>query len=92
MKIFKMPIMALTLVAFAAGSVWAAEAKPQTICPVLGNKINQQTYADYKGKRVLWEGSLPYVTIDHQRDIAPDEERIEAVAETANAGAPMRGR
>ena len=23
--------------------------------------------ADYKGKRVLWEGSLPYVTIDHQK-------------------------
>lgn len=23
--------------------------------------------ADYKGRRVLWEGSLPYVTIDHQR-------------------------
>jgi Cu2+-containing amine oxidase len=26
--------------------------------------------ADYKGRRVLWEGSLPYVTIDHQRSIA----------------------
>ena len=24
--------------------------------------------ADYKGKRVLWEGSLPYVTVDHQRE------------------------
>ena len=24
--------------------------------------------ADYKGHRVLWEGSLPYVTIDHQRE------------------------
>jgi hypothetical protein len=23
--------------------------------------------ADYKGRRVLWEGSMPYVTIDHQR-------------------------
>jgi len=23
--------------------------------------------ADYNGRRVLWEGSLPYVTIDHQR-------------------------
>lgn len=23
--------------------------------------------ADYKGQRVLWEGSLPYVTIDHQK-------------------------
>ena len=24
--------------------------------------------ADYKGHRVLWEGSLPYVTVDHQRE------------------------
>ena len=24
--------------------------------------------ADFKGRRVLWEGSLPYVTIDHQRE------------------------
>ena len=24
--------------------------------------------ADFKGRRVLWEGSLPYVTVDHQRD------------------------
>ena len=23
--------------------------------------------ADYKGRRVMWEGSMPYVTIDHQR-------------------------
>ncbi|MEZ4362087.1 MAG: hypothetical protein R3B48_18005 [Kofleriaceae bacterium] len=23
--------------------------------------------ADYRGRRVLWEGSMPYVTIDHQR-------------------------
>jgi len=23
--------------------------------------------ADYKGRRVLWEGSLPYVTVDHQQ-------------------------
>ena len=24
--------------------------------------------ADYRGRRVLWEGSLPYVTIDHQHE------------------------
>ena len=24
--------------------------------------------ADYKGRRVLWEGSLPYITVDHQRE------------------------
>jgi Cu2+-containing amine oxidase len=24
--------------------------------------------ADYRGRRVLWEGSLPYVTVDHQHE------------------------
>lgn len=29
---------------------------------------------DFRGRRVLWEGSLPYVTIDHQRhDMSPDD-------------------
>jgi hypothetical protein len=33
--------------------------------------------ADYRGKRVLWEGSLPYVTIDHQRgDISEQSESL----------------
>lgn len=31
--------------------------------------------ADYRGRRVLWEGSLPYVTIDHQQaDVSLDED------------------
>jgi hypothetical protein len=31
--------------------------------------------ASYQGKRVLWEGSLPYVTVDHQRqDLALAED------------------
>ena len=35
--------------------------------------------ADFKGRRVLWEGSLPYVTIDHQRqELTPDAERTES--------------
>jgi hypothetical protein len=33
--------------------------------------------ADYKGSRVLWEGSLPYVTIDHQRQDVSLEEGTE---------------
>ncbi len=60
MKIFKTLIIALTLAAFAAGSVWAAEPKaategePQTTCPVLGGNVNKQVYADYKGKRIYF--------------------------------------
>ncbi len=26
--------------------------KPQTICPVMGNKINKNLYVDYNGKRI----------------------------------------
>ncbi|MBT8494329.1 MAG: hypothetical protein KJO07_14840 [Deltaproteobacteria bacterium] len=34
---------------------------------------------DYKGSRVVWEASLPYVTIDHQRqDVDLDDESTEA--------------
>jgi YHS domain-containing protein len=58
-KIFKTFIIALTLAAFAAGGVWAAEpkaaeGKPQTTCPVLAGNINKQVYADYKGKRIYF--------------------------------------
>jgi len=35
--------------------------------------------ADYEGKRVLWEGSLSYVTVDHQREtLEVDAESTEA--------------
>lgn len=59
-------ILVLTLIAFAAGSLWAtdaraaAEVKPapqattQAKCPVLGGDINKQVYADYKGKRIYF--------------------------------------
>lgn len=30
--------------------------------------------ASYKGRRVLWEGSLPYVTVDHQQQILSVED------------------
>ena len=35
--------------------------------------------ADFKGKRVVWEASLPYVTIDHQRqNLSVDEDGTES--------------
>jgi hypothetical protein len=37
--------------------------------------------ADYRGRRVLWEGSLPYVTVDHQRDTL-DLEDVDGGTET----------
>lgn len=66
MKTVKALILALTLTAFAAGSLWAtdaraaAEVKPapqaatQTKCPVRGGDIDKQVYVDYKGKRIYF--------------------------------------
>jgi len=65
-KNIKTLILALTLTAFAAGSLWATdpkappEAKPapqataQTKCPVLAGDINREIYVDYKGKRIYF--------------------------------------
>ena len=54
MKKIKAVILALALTAFAAGSLWAADPKPQTTCPVLAGNIDKSVYADYKGKRIYF--------------------------------------
>ena len=54
MQTFKTLFLALLLTAFAAGSLWAAEAKPQTTCPVLGGNIDKNVFADYQGKRIYF--------------------------------------
>ncbi|MGB8992697.1 MAG: YHS domain-containing protein [Desulfobaccales bacterium] len=60
MKTFKVLILALTLAAFAAGSLWAADPKPapqgktQTVCPVLAGNIDRNIYVDYQGKRIYF--------------------------------------
>jgi YHS domain-containing protein len=47
-------LLALTLTAFAAGSLWAADAQPQTLCPVLGGNIDKNVYIDYQGQRIYF--------------------------------------
>jgi YHS domain-containing protein len=32
----------------------AAGPKPQTLCPVMGGKINREVFIDYKGKRIYF--------------------------------------
>ena len=54
MKKFQALILALALTAFAAGSLWAADPQPQTVCPVLAGNIDKSVYADYKGKRIYF--------------------------------------
>jgi len=50
----KAVILALALTAFAAGSLWAADPKPQPLCPVLAGNIDKSLYADYQGKRIYF--------------------------------------
>ena len=54
MKTIQILILALTLTAFAAGGLWAAEAKPQTVCPVLAAPVDKNVYVDYQGKRIYF--------------------------------------
>lgn len=51
-----MMILSLVLSLCMAGAGFAAPAKgqAQTVCPVLGNKINKNVYTDYQGKRVYF--------------------------------------
>ena len=49
----KTVMLALVLALFLAAPVLAA-AQPQTTCPVLGGKINKQTYTAYKGQRIYF--------------------------------------
>lgn len=53
-KKIRLLILALALTAFAVGSLWAADPKPQTVCPVLAGNIDKNVYADYKGKRIYF--------------------------------------
>jgi YHS domain-containing protein len=50
----KVLILALALTAFAVGSLWAADPKPQTVCPVLAGNIDKNVYVDYQGKRIYF--------------------------------------
>ncbi len=54
MRILKLLFLALVLGIFAAGSVLAADAKTQTVCPVLGGNLNKDVYVDCQGKRVYF--------------------------------------
>ena len=54
MKKIRVLILALALTAFAVGSLWAVDPKPQTLCPVLAGNIDKNVYVDYQGKRIYF--------------------------------------
>jgi len=54
MKLIKILLLTLVVLALAGGPALAADPKPQTLCPVLGGNVNKQVYADYQGKRIYF--------------------------------------
>ena len=46
-----------------------AKAKPQTICPVMGNPINKEIFVDYQGKRAYFccKGCIPEFNKDPEK-------------------------
>ncbi len=58
MKYAKIMSVVLTIALLMAGCMLTkgnvVEPKPQTICPIMGGKINKAVYADYEGKRVYF--------------------------------------
>ncbi len=61
-------LLALVLAFFSAGAVLATDttqglqdksgkgqtSAPESVCPVLGNKINKNIYTDYQGQRIYF--------------------------------------
>ena len=55
-KMKKRILILLTLLALfsACSFVEETELKPQTICPVMGGKIDANVYVDYQGQRIYF--------------------------------------
>jgi YHS domain-containing protein len=52
----KLIIMAISILFLLPGIVFSAERelKPQTTCPVLGDRIDKNVYLDYEGQRIYF--------------------------------------
>ena len=44
----------LGMLAFGWSMPGIGHAEPQTACPVMGGKVDQKIYADYKGERIYF--------------------------------------
>jgi YHS domain-containing protein len=55
MKMNKFLVLILLLAGFSwVAALDAAAPQSQTICPVMGAKINKEVYVDYKGQRIYF--------------------------------------
>ena len=53
-KIFSSFILVLIFSFSISGFAQTEEPKEQTLCPVMGNPINKETYIDYQGQRIYF--------------------------------------
>lgn len=53
-SLLRITVLAFAVIAFALPGTAAFAGTPQTTCPVMGNAINKDLYADYNGKRVYF--------------------------------------
>jgi YHS domain-containing protein len=54
MKVIRILLVSLVVLAFAAAAYAAEQPKTQTDCPVLAGKIDKKVYVDYQGKRIYF--------------------------------------
>ena len=54
MKLSKILLVALAVLALTAGALAADQPQTQTVCPVLGGNIDKKVYVDYQGKRIYF--------------------------------------
>ena len=66
-----------------AGAAKEAEIKQQTHCPVMGGKINPNSYADVEGKRiyVCCPGCIPTIKKDPAKYIKKREDQGVTIAD-----------
>lgn len=57
-KWIALALLVLFTVCSVSAPVWATQksekGQPQTICPVMGGKIDKNVYVDYQGKRIYF--------------------------------------
>jgi YHS domain-containing protein len=76
----------------AASQPPAAEKKPQTVCPIMGGKIDKEVYLDYQGQRVYFccPGCKPKFLEDPEISMKKFEEQA-ILLESVQTACPVSG-
>jgi YHS domain-containing protein len=90
LKLLLAGIVAGLCLVVAASAEEAAQAKPQTMCPVMNEAINKSLYVDFEGKRlyVCCKGCVSTVKKDPAKYIKKMEAEGITLAKTPAAETP----